>query len=68
MNAMEFAVTIGFDAMRIATGRPPKHHDVKTICRWLQHASTNHPSQQPTGTRPTGSTSAPHPVGINKEY
>jgi hypothetical protein len=39
MSAMEFAVTIGFDALRIATGRPPKHHDIETICRWLRHAS-----------------------------
>lgn len=67
MSPHEFAVTIGFDAMRVATGNPPKHHDVETICRWLQHVSTNNPSQQqPTGTRPTGSTSAPHPVGTNR--
>lgn len=31
----EFAVTIGFDAFRIAIGAPPKRHSVETVCRWL---------------------------------
>lgn len=39
--AMRFAVTIGFDAMRIATFRQPRHHDVETVCRWLRHVSSS---------------------------
>lgn len=43
-NAMRFAVTIGFDALRIATFRRPKYHDVETICAWLRHVSAAPPS------------------------
>lgn len=40
-DAMRFAVTIGFDALRIATFKPPKHHDVETVCRWLRHVASS---------------------------
>lgn len=53
-DAMRFAVTIGFDALRVATFRLPKHHDVETICRWLRHVSSSgrnradaHTTQEP---------------------
>jgi hypothetical protein len=36
-NAMSFAVSIAFDAFRIATFKKPKHHDLETIIRWLRH-------------------------------
>lgn len=35
-GAMEFAVTIGMDALRIAIGIAPRNHDIETICRWLE--------------------------------
>lgn len=37
-DAMRFAVTVGFDAFRIAIGRGPVHHSIDTICAWLRHA------------------------------
>jgi hypothetical protein len=36
-DAMRFAVTVGFDALRIAIGREPVHHTVETVCAWLRH-------------------------------
>lgn len=36
-RAMQFAVSIAFDAFRIATFKQPKHHDLETIIRWLRH-------------------------------
>lgn len=30
-----FAVTMGFDAFRIAIGRKPKNHSLEDIVRWL---------------------------------
>ncbi len=38
-RAMMFAVSIGFDAFRIATFKRPKHHDLEEIVRWLRHVS-----------------------------
>ncbi|WP_154678355.1 hypothetical protein [Microvirga massiliensis] len=36
---MEMAVCIGFDALRIATGRKPKHFTVAEVLRWLTLAA-----------------------------
>jgi 2-keto-3-deoxy-L-rhamnonate aldolase RhmA len=47
MIAVEFAATIGFDALRIAMGDRPKHHDVETICQWLRHVSASRSASTP---------------------
>lgn len=46
-NAMRFAVTIGFDALRVATFQRPRHHDVETIVAWLRHVAKRAGTSKP---------------------
>ena len=46
VKAMEFATTMGMDALRICTGVKPRTHSLEDIIRWMRTMALPHPPQE----------------------